>query len=852
MPNRPTEAALCALMLALTPLAAPSAAAQEKAEPDSFEIGEDGYFDRRGANVLVFSNWYDSLFSDAKISGVELIHHGQRTVTNGDVRLSATPGQWEPIGRFGERRVDEEAGVIEADLSYPDEGFEYTIRAERTGDGAVTVSVLSDEPVPEALAGKAGFNLEFLPSAYWSAGYLADGRPGRMPRYPAGDMTLREEGPRSDGALAEPEAFASGQDIVLAPEDPLRRVRVTSNGAPISLYDGRNQAQNGWFVLRSVLPEGETGTLIEWTIAPNVVDDWTREPVISHSQVGYTPGRGKVAVVELDRNDTPAETARILRIGADGAETLAAEPEVEPWGGYLRYDYATIDFSSVEEPGLYVIDYEGIRSAPFLIAEDAYSGIWKPTMDVFFPVQMDHMFVNEAYRVWHGASHLDDALQAPTNHEHHDLYRQGPTTDTEFEPLEHIPGLAVGGWYDAGDYDIRTQSQYGTVRGLVSAWEDFAPQRDETKVDWDRRRVDLHVPDGEPDMLQQIKHGTLQLVAQFDAVGHAIHGIVEPDLDQYTHLGDGVTKTDNLIYNSSLGADETEGGESGRKDDRWAFTSKASALNYGSAAGLAAAARALRGYDDALADKALGIAEDVWAEEQGKEPDTYSHGNTTGGPLEAERFTAAAELYAATGEDRYAEAAERLWPEAEAHFGRVADAAFRILPDMPASYRQALRASAEDWLAEHGEAKSNNPFGVRITEGGWAGAGTVVNEALVAYDIHSAFPDLSGAEDVLAGLDFILGRHPGHNLSLVSGVGARSKEVAYGTNRADFSFIAGGVVPGILVIKPDFPENKEDWPFFWGENEYVIPLGADYVRLVAAARDLTSGNAAGSGAGGGR
>jgi hypothetical protein len=39
-------------------------------------------------NVLVFSNWYNGLFDDSKMSGVELIHHGVRTVTSGDVRLS--------------------------------------------------------------------------------------------------------------------------------------------------------------------------------------------------------------------------------------------------------------------------------------------------------------------------------------------------------------------------------------------------------------------------------------------------------------------------------------------------------------------------------------------------------------------------------------------------------------------------------------------------------------------------------------------------------------------------------------------------------------------------------------------
>ena len=50
-------------------------------------------------------------------------------------------------------------------------------------------------------------------------------------------------------------------------------------------------------------------------------------------------------------------------------------------------------------------------------------------------------------------------------------------------------------------------------------------------------------------------------------------------------------------------------------------------------------------------------------------------------------------------------------------------------------------------------------------------------------------------------------------------------------------FVAG-IVPGVLILKPDFPENREDWPFFWGQNEYVIPLGASYIQLSLAAAEL--------------
>jgi hypothetical protein len=32
--------------------------------------------------------------------------------------------------------------------------------------------------------------------------------------------------------------------------------------------------------------------------------------------------------------------------------------------------------------------------------------------------------------------------------------------------------------------------------------------------------------------------------------------------------------------------------------------------------------------------------------------------------------------------------------------------------------------------------------------------------------------------------------------------------------------------------------NKEDWPFIWGENEYVINLGPNYIFLVHAVDEL--------------
>jgi len=798
-------------------------------------LNETGYFEAAGINYLVFDNWYNGPFGDEKMSGIEIIHHGVRTATNGDVRLEPTPAQWDAIPAFSERNVDREEGTIEASLGYPEYGFSYRIKALPSGRDLL-IQVILDEPLPEILEGKAGFNLEFLPSAYFRKTFTMDDHNLAFPLYPGGPA---EKMP--DGKLW-PLPLAGGKTLALAPGDPERQITVEALKGDLHLYDGRNIAQNGWYVVRELIPSGEKGTVIEWLVKANTIRDWKRPPVISHSQTGYHPGQEKRAVIELDRRNKSNGKARLYRISSDGDDHLALEKKVTLWGDYLRYTYAIFDFSTISEEGIYVLDYMGTRTAPFIIGTEIYKNAWHPTLDIYFPVQMDHMFVNEAYRVWHGAAHLDDARQAPVNHQHFDMYAQGPATDTPFKPGEHIPGLNIGGWFDAGDYDIRTPSQIETVLGLVHLWEEFSPDRDQTTIDQKNRFVDIHVPDGEPDILQQIEHGALGLLAQHRAVGHAIPGIIVPDLSQYTHLGDAITMTDNLIYDPVMREGEHNGFFSGKPDDRWAFTSRSTGLNYGSAAALAAASRSLREIRPELADECLTTAENVWVEEHQKEPDMFRAGNTTGGMPLIEELRAALELFITTGKEEYIEKIREHIPLMERWFGFTAVLAARTMPFLDEEHQLRLRESALRYKEQIDSIIFENPYGVPVTRGGWAGSGRVIGHSVTNFYLYRAFPDIFDAEDVYKGLHYIFGCHPDSDISFVSGVGTHSKQVAYGMNRADYSFIAGGIVPGVLIIPPDFPENKEDWPFLWGENEYVISMGASYMFAVMAADKLLNSN----------
>ena len=697
------------------------------AQGETLTINDQQYFEKRGLNVLVFTSEYNGMFFDEKTAGIEIIHHGVRSATGGAVRLSPTPEQWDQIPKLVDRKVDPKANTIEVTLRY--EAFGFDSRLVVTPDGAgFRIAVYVDKPLPADLEGRAGLNLEFVPSRYWERTYLLDGKPGIFPRYPAGPTTslppekkIRQfEGyttfdlhGQKDYIEALP--VATGKAIAMAPEDPERHVTIRSLTGELQLLDGRDLAQNGWYVVRTLLATKTTGKVAEWYVEPHTIPNWTRTPVIGFSQVGYHPSQPKRAVIELDAHDEPLGWASLFEIRPDGRQVEKLKARVEPWGQYLRYNYVVADFSSVEDPGLYLIQYGTQKTGAFPIATDVYERVWHPTLDVFFPVQMDHMFVNEAYRVWHGAAHLDDAVQAPLNQQHFDGYRTGASTNTPYKPGERIPGLAVGGWFDAGDFDIQGGSHAMTVAGLVATWEAFRPQRDQTLIDQDLRFVDVHRPDGKPDLLQQIEHGALQIAAQYRAIGRLVRGIVDGELHRYHHLGDAATQTDNLIYDPSLKPYESDGGSSGTPDDRWVFTDSSPFSNYSGIGALAAASRALRGFNDSLATDCLALAKKAYAEERARPaPPLPATGFGAFGQIA--ELTATMQLMTSTKEQPYADRLNELvWPALDRNAAMTLQLAARAIPVMDSAYATKLRPYVEKYKTELDGMLKQNPYGVPMT-----------------------------------------------------------------------------------------------------------------------------------------
>ena len=834
-PRLRTVLASAFLMVPLQSFAGPGAGL-------AMTVTDKGYLDAPGVSVMLYDDNYSPIFFDQKDAAMQVILHGHRIATNGSVRLSPTPEQWDPIPHLVARQVDKAHGRLTASVSYPQYNFHYhvVVAAE---PGGWRVSVNLDAPLPQALVGRAGFNLELLPSIYMDQAWSADDRSfGVFPRSPESEMTVAPPKPgdpkslwyveqwHKDKGYTQPLPFATAsRSITVGVNDPLNRISVTSDTGPLLLFDGRNEAQNGWFVLRTPIPAAKTQGAVVWHIRPSYLPDWTRPPMIAHSQAGYASEFPKIAVIELDPRFKAPPTAALLRLSDDGTYRKVFQGPISSPTPWLRYEYAKFDFSPVKEPGLYAIEYAGQRTGVFPISRDVYGRTWQTTLDGFLAVQMDHVSVRDAYRVWHGIAHMTDALQAPPNLTHFDGYWMGPETESPYKPGQHIPGLNVGGWFDAGDFDNDAFGQYGTIQNLALTYETFHPKWDELSVNEKARSVEMHRPDGIPDLVEQVEHGVLQTLAQIRAVGHPFTGIQSPALRWYTFIGDGASQTG--VYSNN-------------PDPRWAWTTTSPSMEYAAAASLASASRTLKGWNDPLAKECLDAAVRLWKDAethpvQERLPPWMEGGRYRTFALGSPQWTAALELTIAThGAEPYKTRVEKLFPSTGQQIAFGGWSAVRALPYLDAGYRTRLETAVKAFVPQMNHYLDATPFGVPPSLGAWGGSAQVAEFGVAMYFLHEQFPDLVGPEYTLRAANYLLGTHPDSSVSYISGIGTDSKLQGYGNNRADNTFVPGGMVPGYVVIKPDFPECITNFGFLWFEDEYTVDAAATWVMEANAADAL--------------
>src|ERR1700733_11223180 len=114
---------LLALFVGRAPLAA------------DLHLNDLDYFETQGLSVLAYQNTFHPVFRDQKLGGIEIILHGERIATDGEVRLEPTPEQWDPVPTLAGRKRGTVPDQIVCSSGYPDLGLSYRLEITAEGKG---------------------------------------------------------------------------------------------------------------------------------------------------------------------------------------------------------------------------------------------------------------------------------------------------------------------------------------------------------------------------------------------------------------------------------------------------------------------------------------------------------------------------------------------------------------------------------------------------------------------------------------------------------------------------------------------------------------------------------------------
>lgn len=210
------------------------------------------------------------------------------------------------------------------------------------------VSVYLTEPLPESLAGRAKFSMEFLPSLYYGKNCLMDGR-----------------------ARIIPESISPGHSLILAPENDGLRIEIKSDDE-ICCSTTEKKLE-----IYSKIPSGRTGNVLVWYVEPSYDSRWAKNAIPDWSRIGYLNGQEKVAVLKVDAKEEMAPHIKVYKISDEGYRQQVYQAATKRWGkAGERSDYLTANFSAVREDGVYCIEYNNVLSDAFPISSDVLDGKW--------------------------------------------------------------------------------------------------------------------------------------------------------------------------------------------------------------------------------------------------------------------------------------------------------------------------------------------------------------------------------------------------------------------------------------------------------------------------------------------
>jgi endoglucanase len=489
-------------------------------------------------------------------------------------------------------------------------------------------------------------------------------------------------------------------------------------------------------------------------------------PSVLVNQVGYFPGRAKIATVKSDSRTPLGWT---LTAGA----SVVASGETTPVGQDTASGNAVhvLDFSRYDKPGQELVLHVGaVASHPFSVAPRLYNRLKYDAL-AFFYHQRSGIEIAMPYAgapTWtRPAGHVGDA-QVPC------------APDAGCDDVLDVHG----GWYDAGDHGKYVVNAGVSVWTLLNLYERSLHEGGSVAAFADGT---LNIPEhanGVPDLLDEVRWELAWEMRMQVPEGKPLAGMVHHKVHDKAWTALGLAPHED-------------------KMPRFVFApSTAATLNL--AANAAQCARLYGPHDKAFAAQCLAAAERAWQAALAH-PDLFAKpGGTGGGPYDDDLvkddfYWAAAELYLTTHKSTYRDFvlaspyAAGLSPKARPQdegshltpftWADTAALGTLSLVTVPnplgqaelAKLRRSVVVAADAYLAAAAQQGYRVPFAPGPKGYPWGSNSFVLDNALCLAVAHDLSRDPKYLDGVVMAMDYLLGRNP-LDQSYVTGYGARPLE----------------------------------------------------------------------------
>ena len=504
--------------------------------------------------------------------------------------------------------------------------------------------------------------------------------------------------------------------------------------------------------------------------------------VIRLNQVGYFPSQEKVAVANI----AGVKDFSVVN-AATGEEVLKGATEVtEPnaWSTQMR---TTMDFSSLTQPGRYLL-LAGGDTAAFEIKEKPLSVVADAALKSFY-YQRTGMPIEEKYA---------GQWNRPAGH---------PDIHVLIHPSAAGPTRKAGdvisspkGWYDAGDYNkyvVNSAYSIGLMQAIYRLFPDYFA------------RQNVNIPESgnsTPDLLDEMYYNLSWLLTMQDpADGGVYHKLTTPNFEAFIKPTE--CKQPRYVVQKSVTA----------------------ALDF--AAAMAQSSLIFKAYQKdypGFSAKALKAAERAyaWAE---KNPEAYykqadinkeydpdiNTGEYGDNDATDEFFWAASELYYATGKQAYLIKAVKSAPRTYSvpSWGSTSALGFFVwlLPDRPLKgvTEEALYGSLKSYLVSYAtnavkganKAAFHAPYGDEESDFFWGCLSEqCANQATTLAYAYLLSDNKTFLTNAYRNMDYILGRNP-LGYCYVTGLGTKSP--LHPHHRLSASDGIEAPIPGFLVGGPN-------------------------------------------------